>query len=154
MNRILKNYWKILPDFYWSSILLRIPLATLFITSGLSKLPYHPADGMGLGLPALVWLLVIVSEIGSGLGLIVGGLTMLPRIRDNALLAGLGDMLTRFSGIVMCCVITGIIWTVLKPDNLWRFITTDYLHFSLWVGGLYFALRGNWAVRATQLKSD
>jgi len=23
---------------------------------------------------------------------------------------------------------------------------TDYLHFSLWAGGLYFGLRGNWAV--------
>jgi len=126
----------------------------LFITSGLSKLPYHASGGVALGLPPLVWLLVIISEIGSGVGLLVGGLTILPRIRDNAVLAGLGDMLTRFSGIVMCCVITGIIWTVLKPDSLWRFITTDYLHFSLWVGGLYFALRGNWAVRANQLHSN
>jgi len=131
-----------------------VPLASLFITSGLSKLPYHASGGVALGLPPLVWLLVIISEIGSGVGLIVGGLTILPRIRDNAVLAGLGDMLTRFSGIVMCCVITGIIWTVLKPDSLWRFITTDYLHFSLWVGGLYFALRGNWAVRANQLHSN
>ena len=87
MSRILKNYWKILPDFYWSSILLRVPLATLFITSGLSKLPYHASGGVALGLPALVWLLVIISEIGSGVGLIVGGLTTLPRVRDNALLA-------------------------------------------------------------------
>jgi len=133
---------------------LRVPLASLFITSGLSKLPYHASGGVALGLPPLVWLLVIISEIGSGVGLLVGGLTILPRIRDNAVLAGLGDMLTRFSGIVMCCVITGIIWTVLKPDSLWRFITTDYLHFSLWVGGLYFALRGNWAVRANQLHSN
>jgi len=154
MSRILKNYWKILTDFYLSSILLRVPLASLFITSGLSKLPYHASGGVVLGLPPLVWLLVIISEIGSGVGLLVGGLTILPRIRDNVVLAGLGDMLTRFSGIVMCCVITGIIWTVLKPDSLWRFITTDYLHFSLWVGGLYFALRGNWAVRANQLHSN
>lgn len=151
MNSLLKNYWKILPDFYWSQILIRLPLAIMFITSGLGKLPYHATDGMAFGLPALVWLLVIASEIGSGLGLIVGGLCTLPRIRDITLLAELGDILTRFSGIVMCCVITGVIWTVLKPESLWLFITTDYLHFSLWVGGLYFALRGNWAVRSSRI---
>jgi putative oxidoreductase len=46
----------------------------------------------------------------------------------------------------MCCVVTGIIWTVLKPESLLTFILTDYMHFSLWAGGLYFGLRGNWAV--------
>lgn len=151
MNSLLKNYWKILPDFYWSQILIRLPLAIVFITSGAGKLPYHAADGAAFGLSALVWLLVISSEIGSGVGLIVGGLCTLPRVRDVALLGELGDMLTRFSGIVMCCVITGVIWTVLKPESLWLFISTDYLHFSLWVGGLYFALRGNWAVRGSRI---
>ena len=151
MKGLLKNYWKILPDFYWSPFLIRLPLAIMFITSGAGKLPYHASDGLAFGLSALVWLLVIASEIGSGVGLIVGGLCTLPRVRDIPLLAELGDMLTRFSGIVMCCVITGVIWTVLKPESLWLFITTDYLHFSLWVGGLYFALRGNWAVRSSRI---
>jgi putative oxidoreductase len=151
MNSLLKNYWKIVPDFYWSQILIRLPLAMMFISSGMGKLPYHATDGAAFGLPAMVWLLVITSEIGSGVGLIVGGLCTLPRVRDIALLSELGDILTRFSGIVMCCVITGVIWTVLKPESLWLFISTDYLHFSLWVGGLYFALRGNWAVRSSRI---
>jgi len=151
MNSLLKNYWKIVPDFYWSQILIRLPLAMMFISSGMGKLPYHATDGAAFGLPAMVWLLVITSEIGSGVGLIVGGLCTLPHVRDIALLSELGDMLTRFSGIVMCCVITGVIWTVLKPESLWLFISTDYLHFSLWVGGLYFALRGNWAVRSSRI---
>jgi putative oxidoreductase len=151
MNSLLKNYWKIVPDFYWSQILIRLPLAMMFISSGMGKLPYHATDGAAFGLPAMVWLLVITSEIGSGVGLIVGGLCTLPRVRDIALLSELGDMLTRFSGIVMCCVITGVIWTALKPESLWLFISTDYLHFSLWVGGLYFALRGNWAVRSSRI---
>ena len=151
MNSLLKNYWKILPDFYWSQILIRLPLAMMFISSGMGKLPYDSAAGLAFGLSGMVWLLVIASEIGSGVGLIVGGLCTLPRVRDIALLAALGDMLTRFSGIVMCCVITGVIWTVLKPESLWLFISTDYLHFSLWVGGLYFALRGNWSVRDSRI---
>jgi putative oxidoreductase len=52
----------------------------------------------------------------------------------------------------MCCVVTGVIWVVIKPESLIQFILNDYLHLSLWVGGLYFALRGNWAV-AVQKKS-
>jgi putative oxidoreductase len=110
-------------------------------------MPFDPAVGAGFGLPAMVWLFVIVSEIGAGVGLLVGAVPTLPRIRDLNVLAELGDIITRFSGIVMCCVATGVIWTVLKPESILQFILTDYLHFSLWIGGLYFALRGNWAVR-------
>ena len=35
----LKNYWASLPDFSMSHILLRIPLAIVFIQQGLSKFP-------------------------------------------------------------------------------------------------------------------
>jgi putative oxidoreductase len=84
--------------------------------------------------------------VAAGLGLLVGGLATIPKLRDIASLAVLGDMITRFSGIVMCCVVTGVIWTVIKPESLLTFILTDYMHFSLWAGGLYFGLRGNWAV--------
>jgi putative oxidoreductase len=147
MTNLFKNYWQRLPDLDWSHILLRIPLALVFITQGMSKLPYDAAGGEAFGLPAMVWLFVIVSEIGAGVGLLVGAVPTLPRIRDISILAELGDIVTRFSGIVMCCVATGVIWTVLKPESILQFILTDYLHFSLWIGGLYFALRGNWAVR-------
>ena len=82
----------------------------------------------------------------AGVGLLWGGIATLPRIKDNHTVAVIGDMLTRFSGIVMCCIATGVIWTLIKPESLLAFIVSDYLHFSLWAGGLYFALRGNWAV--------
>jgi len=146
MNLQLKNYWQQLPDISLSHILLRIPLALVFINQGLSKLPFDPAVGAGLGLPSLVWWFVCYGELAAGLGLLVGGLTTLPRIKESHVVAVSGDILTRFSGIVMCCIATGIIWTVIKPESLLTFIITDYLHFSLWAGGLYFALRGNWAV--------
>jgi putative oxidoreductase len=102
--------------------------------------------GAAMGINALVWWFVCYGEVAAGVGLLVGGLATLPRIKDISVVAILGDMLTRFSGIVMCCVTTGVIWTVIKPDSLVNFILTDYMHFSLWAGGLYFALRGNWVV--------
>jgi putative oxidoreductase len=141
-----KNYWQRLPDVRLSHILLRIPLSLVFINQGLSKFPFDPAVGLGMGIPALVWWFVCYGEVAAGLGLLIGGLTTIPRIKDITFLAVMGDLVTRFSGIVMCCVVTGVIWTVLKPESLITFILTDYLHFSLWAGGLYFGLRGNWAV--------
>jgi len=146
MKNIFKNYWQQLPDFSFSHILLRIPLALVFISQGMSKLPFDPAMGAAFGLPTLVWWFVCYGELAAGVGLLVGGLATLPRIRDSLTVSVIGDMLTRFSGIVMCCIATGVIWTVIKPESLLGFIVSDYMHFSLWAGGLYFALRGNWAV--------
>lgn len=146
MKQVIKNYWNTLPDFDWSNLLLRIPLAMVFITQGLAKMPFDPAGGAAFGLPALVWWFVVYGEILAGVGLLAGGLATMVKIRDLPYVAELGDALTRFCGLVMCCVMTGVIWVVLKPESLWAFILSDYLHFSLWVGGLYFALRGNWAV--------
>lgn len=142
----IKNYWKTLPDFSWSNLLLRIPLALIFINQGLAKLPFDPAGGTAFGISSLVWWFVAYGEVLAGAGLLAGGVATLYRIRDIPYVAEIGDALTRFSGIVMCCVATGVIWVVLKPESLLTFILTDYMHFSLWIGGLYFALRGNWAV--------
>lgn len=148
MLTFVKNYWRLLPDISLSHLLLRIPLALIFIQQGLAKMPFDPAGGEAFGINALVWFVVVFGEIAAGVGLLVAALATLPRVRDRQVIAVLGDMLTRFCGITMCCIATGVIWTVLKPDNLLTFIMTDYLHFSLWAGGLYFALRGNWAVAA------
>lgn len=142
----LKNYWKKLPDLSLSHILLRIPLALIFIQQGIAKMPFDPAGGAAFGIPALVWWVVVYGEIAAGIGLLVAALTTMPQIRNNQTIAILGDVLTRFCGITMCCIATGVIWTVIKPENLLTFILSDYMHVSLWAGGLYFALRGNWAV--------
>lgn len=150
MNQFRVNYWKMLPDISLSHLLLRIPLAVMFITQGLSKFPFDPAAGAAFGINALVWWFVCYGEVAAGLGLLVGGLATVPKLRDLPFVSVIGDMLTRFSGIVMCCVITGVIWVVLKPESLWTFVLTDNLHLSLWAGGLYFALRGNYAVAITK----
>jgi len=97
------------------------------------------------------------GEIGAAIGIIVGGLLgLIPWHAKHFFLARigrhhpnfkwfveeLGDLITRFSGITMTCIATGVIW-ILQPASLWDVIYKDYLHVSLYVGGLYFALRGN-----------
>lgn len=146
MLNLIRNYWKQLPDFSLSHILLRIPLAVVFIQQGFNKLPFDPAVGEGFGLPALVWWVVIYGELGAGIGLLVGAVTTIHLIRDIPFVAEVGDLITRMSGITMCCITTGIIWVVTKPESLQQVILYDNFHVFLWAGGLYFALRGNWAV--------
>ena len=51
----VKNYWRQLPDLSLSHILLRIPLSLMFINQGLSKFPFDPVVGQGMGIPSLVW---------------------------------------------------------------------------------------------------
>ena len=53
-----------------------------------------------------------------------------------------GDLLTRFCGITICSIMTGVIW-VGEPASFWDVILYDNFHVLLWVGGLFFALRGN-----------
>ena len=59
-----------------------------------------------------------------------------------SMLSELSDMLTRFSGITICSIMTGVIW-ISQPESFVDVILYDNLHVFLWVGGLYFALRGN-----------
>ena len=54
----------------------------------------------------------------------------------------IGDLITRFSGFVIGCIMTGVIW-VGEPASLMDVILYDNLHVLLWVGALFFALRGN-----------
>lgn len=118
--------------------LLRIPLAIVFLQQGLAKWPFSVEDAESMGLPAIVWLFVVLGEIGAGVGLIVGGLG--PNFKN--LLRELGDMVTRFSGIVVCSIMTGVIW-MSEPESFSDVLLYDNFHVMLWVGGLFFALRGN-----------
>ena len=112
----------------------------MFFQQGINKLPINDMAAEAMGVPYIVWWFAAYGEIGSAIGLIVGG--VLGIIFTNGILSNLGDMLTRFSGITMTCVVTGVIWLAL-PGSLMDVILNDYLHLSLYVGGLYFALRGN-----------
>ena len=132
----LKRISEKLPEFCLSHWLFRIPLAIVFIQQGLSKLPVSIEDAESFGLPYLVWWVVSYGELGAGIGLIVGGLFNTDNIH------WIGDTLTRFSGITICCIMTGVIW-VGEPESILDVILYDNFHVFLWVGGLFFALRGN-----------
>ena len=124
MRRLLNIDW-----------LLRIPLAIVFLQQGLSKLPIALEDAQVFELPMWVWVFVVLGELGAGIGLIVGGLI-------QRLWTTIADMVTRFSGFVIGCIATGVIW-VGQPDNLIDVLLYDNLHVFLWAGGLFFALKGN-----------
>ena len=129
---------KKITSFSLSHWLLRIPLAIVFIQQGISKFPVSMSDAEAYDLPFLVWWVVAYGELGAGLGLITGGILLY----FNNFLLFLGNLITRFSGFTIGCITTGIIW-ISKPESLLEVILYDNLHVFLWVGGLYFALKGD-----------
>ena len=120
---------------YLTHWIVRIPVSIVFIQQGLAKFPVTIEDAESFDLPYLVWWFVAYGELGSGLGLLVGGI--IARWWKE-----IPDLLTRFSGITICSIMTGVIW-VGQPDSFMDVILYDNLHVLLWVGGLFFALRGN-----------
>tara|TARA_B100000900_G_scaffold413646_1_gene438141 strand:- start:108 stop:518 length:411 start_codon:yes stop_codon:yes gene_type:complete len=125
-----------IPEFCMSHWLIRIPLIIIFLQQGISKLPVTVEGAESFDLPYIVWWFAAWGEVGAGLGLLVGGLF------PKKYLWELGDIITRFSGITICSIMTGVIW-VGEPSSLMDVILYDNLHVLLWVAGLYFALRGN-----------
>ena len=116
--------------------LLRLPLIVVFLQQGMDKWPIDVNDSP-VELTLLVWSVVVLGELGAALGLVVGGVIGLQkRIKE------LGDMITRFSGITIASIMTGVIWTG-EPESFTDVILYDHFHVLLWVGGMYFALRGN-----------
>ena len=142
LDLTLKRITTNIPEFCASHWLLRIPLAIVFIQQGLSKFPVSQDDAVAYELPYLVWWFVAYGELGSGVGLLVAAFLSLKAISHFPFFSDFSDMLSRFSGITMCCITTGVIW-ISQPESFMDVILYDNLHVFLWVGGLYFALRGN-----------
>ena len=133
-----KKIIKKIKDLAISHWLLRIPLVIVFIQQGLTKFPASLNDAQIYELPYLVWWFVVHGELGSGLGLLVGGLFLF----FNEKFSWLGDLITRFSGFTIGSIMTGVIW-IGQPDSLIDVLLYDNFHVILWFGGLYFAMRGN-----------
>ena len=130
---MIKTIASRIPEFCMSHWLLRIPLAIVFLQQGLSKLPITVEDAESFELPYIVWWFAAWGEIGAGIGLLIGGAVFINK------LAELQDIITRFSGITICSIVTGVIW-VGQPDSFMDVILYDNFHVLLWVGGLFFAL--------------
>lgn len=120
--------------------LLRIPLAIVFIQQGLDKIPVDVDTAEAYELPYIVWWFVSYGELGAGLGLLAGGVLLTEWF--NEFIRDFGELLTRFSGFTIGCIMTGVIW-LSQPESLWDVLLYDNFHVLLWVGGLFFALRGN-----------
>ena len=136
-----------IPEFCMSHWLLRIPLAIIFIQQGLMKIPVDIEEAASYGLSYLVWWFVAYGELLGGLGLIIGGLlnktpATMEQIFGVNLIEPWGDAITRFSGVTLCCIMTGVIW-IGDPESFVDVLLYDNLHVLLWVGALFFALRGN-----------
>ena len=136
----MKKLFIKIPNFYQSHWLLRVPLAIVFIQQGWWKMPINMADAESYGLSYLTWWVVTYGEFLSGIGLLVGGFLTVAWMYDMP--HSVGDIITRFSGITMCCIMTGVIW-IGDPESILDVLFYDNLHVLLWMGGLYFALRGN-----------
>ena len=136
----MKKLFMKIPNFYQSHWLLRVPLAIVFIQQGWWKMPINMAEAESYGLSYLTWWVVTYGEFLSGIGLLVGGFLTVAWMYDMP--NSVGDIITRFSGITMCCIMTGVIW-IGDPESILDVLFYDNLHVLLWMGGLYFALRGN-----------
>ena len=133
---MLKNFVNKIPEFCLTHWLLRIPLIVVFLQQGMNKWPIDVNDSP-VELTLLVWSVVVLGELGAAGGLLVGGLIGLQkRLKE------FGDIITRFSGITIASIMTGVIWTG-EPESFTDVILYDHFHVLLWVGGMYFALRGN-----------
>ena len=119
----LEQYLKKIPEFKGANWLIRVPLGIVFILQGLQKLPVDITDAEAFGLPMSVWFFVAWGELFAGIRLLVGGLTI-------ALKDGVGDMLTRFSGIVICGIMTGVI-LIGEPESIMYVILYEHLHLML-----------------------
>ena len=142
MDLTFKRITTNIPEFCASHWLLRIPLAVVFIQQGLSKFPVTQDDAVAYELPYLVWWFVAYGELGAGVGLLAAAFMSLKAISYLPFITEFSDMLSRFSGITMCSITTGVIW-ISEPESFMDVLLYDNLHVFLWVGGLYFALRGN-----------
>ncbi len=125
-----------IPEFCMTHWLLRVPLIVVFLQQGMDKWPIDVNDSP-VELTLLVWSVVVLGELGAAIGLLAGGLFALQKY-----LKELGDIITRFSGITIASIMTGVIWTG-EPESFTDVILYDHFHVLLWVGGMYFALRGN-----------
>ena len=133
---MLINFVNKIPEFCMTHWLLRVPLIVVFLQQGMNKWPIDVNDSP-VELTLLVWSVVVLGELGAGVGILVGGvLDYIKRLKE------FGDVITRFSGITIASIMTGVIWTG-EPESVWDVLWYDNLHVLLWVGGMYFALRGN-----------
>ena len=122
-----------IPEFCKSHWLLRLPLIIVFLQQGLSKIPVSSVDAASFGLPVLIWFFVAWGEVLAGIGITLGGLLEKK---------WLGDFITRMAGFIITSIMLGVI-LIGEPESILDVFLYDQYHVMLFVGGLFFTLRGN-----------
>ena len=116
-----------------ASLFFRFGIGIAFIIHGLGKFPLPPQGLIEyFGLPPLLASIVAVSELMSGLALILGGFLKNP----------FGNLLTRLSGLNITILMITILIFAHKD---WFFTTKLFTseQIFLLIGGVYFLIKGN-----------
>ena len=134
----MKNYLKRFNNFFLNfeaiaSLFLRLTVGIAFILYGTGKLPLPP-EGLitNYGLSPFIASLVAISEISSGIVLIIA----------NFLKNSIGHTLTRLAGLNIVILMFSILLVAHKD---W-FVTKQLfmgVQIFLLVGGFYFLIKGN-----------
>ena len=134
MNQSIKKFNNFFSNFEsLGSLFLRLAVGVAFIIYGIGKFPLPP-EGLVeyFGLPPLLASVVAISEISSGIILIIAHFIKNP----------IGDTLTRLVGLNIV-VLMACIFAVAHRD--W-FITKQLftsIQIFLLIGGFYFLVKGN-----------
>ncbi len=116
-----------------ASLLLRFGVGIAFIIHGSNKFPLPP-EGLieYFDLSPLVASTVAISELSSGLVLIIGGFIKNP----------IGNLLTRISGLNISVLMVSIL---LFAHQDWLITTKLFTseQIFLLIGGIYFLIKGN-----------
>jgi len=134
----MKNFFKRFNNFFLNfeaiaSLFFRLTVGIAFILYGTGKLPLPP-EGLitNYGLTPFIASLVAISEISSGIVLIIA----------NFLKNSIGHTLTRLAGLNIVILMFGILLVAHKD---W-FVTKQLfmgVQIFLLVGGFYFLIKGN-----------
>ena len=134
----MKNFFKRFNNFFLNfeaiaSLFLRLTVGIAFILYGTGKLPLPP-EGLitNYGLSPFIASLVAISEISSGIILIIA----------NFLKNSIGHTLTRLAGLNIVILMFSILLVAHKD---W-FVTKQLfmgVQIFLLVGGFYFLIKGN-----------
>ena len=116
-----------------ASLLLRICLGIAFIIYGFNKFPLPPQGLIDyFDLSPFIASLVAITELGSGIILIVSGFIKNP----------LGNFLTRLSGLAITILMVNIL---ILAHSDWFFTTNLFTNVQIFllIGGVFFLIKGN-----------
>ena len=127
MDKLFSKLYFLAPWF------LRLGLSVAFIIHGYFKFPLPPAGLVEyFGLSPFLSSVVAISEVGSGVILIISGFIKGP----------LGNLLTRFSALTITIIMINV-FAIGHPD--WFFTTKLFTseQIFLFLISLYFVIKGN-----------